>query len=453
MPAELIITVSGLRGIVGESLTPDVAARYALAFAATLPPGGLAITNDARSSAPLLEQAISQALLATGRDVWLAGPAATPTLGVLVRELGAIGGIQISASHNPAQYNGMKLFSAEGRVLSAGDGAKVLSGYRAMQKGEATNSAPTNAAPGQLRSVEDPLVGHLKLVLAAVDPARIRAAGFRVLLDSNHGAGGPLGVRLLRELKCEVVESGTQPDAAYAHPLEPTEGNLQSVAERARTQKCHVTFCQDPDADRLAIIDEAGRYLGEELTLAICADHVLRQTPGPLVVNCSSSRVTEDLAQKHGVPYHRSKVGEANVVDMMLQQRAVLGGEGNGGVIDPRVVLVRDSMVGMALVLEAMASRGLAVSALADELPRYAIVKSKVELGERSGAAAFEPLKREFAEASANDMDGLRFDWPDRWLLVRASNTEPIVRVIAEAPTAAAAQELCQRATAALRTG
>jgi phosphomannomutase len=222
---------------------------------------------------------------------------------------------------------------------------------------------------------------------------------------------------------------------------------------RAEVLRCgaEIGFCQDPDADRLAIIDASGRYLGEEYTLALCVDHVLRKRRGAIVTNCSTSRMSEDLAGKYGVPFFRSKVGEANVVDVMLEKGAVLGGEGNGGVIDPRVVLVRDSFVGMALVLDAMALRGLSIAELAGELPRYAIVKSKVTLPREQIPAALAALEGTFADAQINRLDGVRFDWPGRWLLVRASNTEPIVRIMAEAPSQDHAEELCQRAAESMQ--
>jgi phosphomannomutase len=207
-----------------------------------------------------------------------------------------------------------------------------------------------------------------------------------------------------------------------------------------------IGFCQDPDADRLAIIDERGRYVGEEYTLALCIDHELRRRPGPIVTNCSTSRMSEDLASKYGVPFYRSAVGEANVVDAMIARGAVLGGEGNGGVIDPRVGWVRDSFVGMALVLDAMASRQIAVSRLVDELPRYEIVKTKISVEPARIPAALAALQRHFSDAHIDRLDGLRLDWPGKWLLVRASNTEPIVRAIAEAPTATEASRLCDEA-------
>jgi phosphomannomutase len=260
-----------------------------------------------------------------------------------------------------------------------------------------------------------------------------------------------LGRPLLERLGCDIVVLGGEPDGHFSHPPEPTAENLQGVLAEVKQVGADIGFCQDPDADRLAIIDERGHYLGEEYTLALCADHMLRHTPGPVVTNCSTSRMTEDLARKYGVPFFRSAVGEANVVDVMLREQAVIGGEGNGGVIDPRVVLVRDSFVGMALVLDAMAERNQPVSALADELPRYSIHKAKTDVDRKSIAAALTALQTHFRDATADRLDGLRLDWvrPDgsgAWLLVRASNTEPIVRIISEASTPDESRQLCEEA-------
>jgi phosphomannomutase len=288
-----------------------------------------------------------------------------------------------------------------------------------------------------------------------VDVDRIRARRFRVLLDANHGSGSVLGKPLLERLGCDLVALGPEPDGRFVHMPEPTSENLRGVLADVRRTAADVGFCQDPDADRLAIIDERGCYIGEEYTLALCVDHVLRQTPGAVVTNCSTSRMTGDIAKKYHVPFFRTAVGEANVVDAILRERAIIGGEGNGGVIDPRVGLVRDSFVGMALVLDAMAARGMSVGALADELPRYAIHKAKAEVSRDAVAAAFDALERHFADATPDRLDGLRLDWNngahgDSWLLVRASNTEPIVRIIAEAPTADHAKRLCDEAAAVI---
>jgi phosphomannomutase len=438
---EPIISVSGLRGIVGESLTPDVAIRYACAFAVGLPPGPIVITRDGRTTGPMLAACLTGGLTAIGRRVINGGVAATPTTGVLVRAEGAAGGIQISASHNPPEYNGLKLFSAAGRVIPADAGGSVIERYRGAQPLWSRHKDVGTFGPCG-GSIEP----HWSLLSKIVDVERIKRRKFRVLLDSNHGAGSVLAQVSFERLGCQATILGGEPDGLFEHVPEPTAENLRDVLPRVKQAGADVGFCQDPDADRLAVIDENGRYLGEEYTLAMCVDHVLRSRKGPIVTNCSTSRMSQDLAAKHGVPFYRSAVGEANVVDLMLKHSAVLGGEGNGGVIDPRVGLVRDSFVGMALLLDAMAERDMKISQLADELPRYEICKTKLSLPTEKLASAIDALRSHFAAAKADDLDGLRLDWPDKWLLIRPSNTEPIVRIFAEAPNAGAAEQLCGEA-------
>jgi phosphomannomutase len=373
MASSLIISVSGLRGVVGESLTVEVAMRYAAAFAAELPQGAIVLACDGRASGPMFATAIGQALSNCGRNVLDAGVAATPTVGVLVSTMKAAGGIQISASHNPPQYNGMKLFSGEGRVIPAVRGQRVLDRYVQLeQEPRAAGRWSVDETAAGVQVLEDTTSAHLELIEGICNVARIREQRFHVVLDANHGAGSLLGAGLLEHLGCDLTVLGATPDGSFAHPPEPTEANLQTVLREVTERGAAIGFCQDPDADRLAIIDEQGRYIGEEKTLPLCVDHALRSgRRGPVVTNCSTSRISEDLARMYSVPFYRSKVGEANVVDLMLDRGAVIGGEGNGGVIDPRVGLVRDSFVGMALVLDAMATRGLPVSDLADELPKY----------------------------------------------------------------------------------
>ena len=389
----------------------------------------------------MIAEAVLAGLHAVGRSTIDAGVAATPTTGILVRRARAAGGIQISASHNPLQYNGLKLFSEEGRVIPAEPGRAVLQRYK-----KAEISWVRHDRLGTSQKCDDSHADHLQIVLATVDVDAIRQCRFRVVLNSNHGAGSILGQRLLNALGCQVTLIGGEPDGRFEHPPEPTAENLASILPRIPEIGAHVGFCQDPDADRLAVIDASGRYLGEEYTLAICTEHILGQRMGAVVANCATSRMTQDIAEKHGMPYFRSAVGEANVVDCMLAHDAVFGGEGNGGPIDPNVGLVRDSFVGMAQILAAMAARQLPVAQLADELPRYAIEKTKIDLVPQKVAAGLDALARRFQDARSDRTDGLRLDWPDRWLLVRPSNTEPIVRAIAEAPDAADAKALCARA-------
>jgi phosphomannomutase len=375
--------------------------------------------------------------------------AATPTVGIVVREQAAAGGIQLSASHNPARYNGMKLFSAEGRVLPAAAGREVLARFEA-------GVAPPSAAGRGRVTAGDGIAAHVRLVAATVDGDAIRRHRPRVWLDACHGAGGRVARPLLEHLGCEVVIEGGEPDGLFAHEPEPTAANLAGMLPRIRQQRADVGFFQDPDADRLAIATADGVYIGEEATLAIAADAVLAKRPGSVVVNCSTSGMTALIAARHGVPCHVSAVGEANVVDRMLAVNAVLGGEGNGGVIDPRVVLVRDSFVAMALVLERMCAgpRLTSVAELAAGLPRLVMKKTKVDLAPAIRgpglAAALERIAAAFPGARPDRLDGLRLDWPGGWLLVRASNTEPIVRLVAEAESEAAVDDALARAAAAL---
>ena len=464
----LIVSVSGLRGVVGGSLSADVAVRYAAAFLATLPPGPIVIGRDGRPSGPLFAAALSDFFTRQGRDVIDCGVAATPTLGIVVRAERAAGGIQISASHNPARYNGLKLFSAAGRVLPAAAGAAVLAIFHAHVSASEASSAASpdlNAAQEERASgglprgavrAGDGTAAHVRLVAAIVDASAIRRHRPRVWLDSGHGAGSCVARALLEHLGCEAVIEGGTPDGLYEHEPEPTAENLAALLPRIPAAGADIGFFQDPDADRLAIATADGRFIGEEATLALAVEGSLAKSAGPIVVNCSTSGMAAMIAARHGVPCHVSAVGEANVVDRMLATGALLGGEGNGGVIDPRVVLVRDSFVAMALVLERMClgDQLQTIDSLARGLPQLVMKKTKIDLSpEIRGdalALAMDRIAAAFPAASVSRLDGLRLDWPSGWLLVRSSNTEPIVRIVAEATDAAAVEEALARGTAAL---
>ncbi len=390
----------------------------------------------------MLADAIHAGLNAVGRSTIDAGTAATPTTGVLVRQYEAAGGIQISASHNPLPYNGMKLFSSEGRVIPKAPGEQVRREYET-----ANIDWVSQEKLGTRRVCDDTTSAHLDKILETVDVAKIRDCKFNVVLDSNRGAGSILGHQLLEALGCNILLLGGTPDGRFEHAPEPTEDNLAPVFQKVKEAKVDIGFCQDPDADRLAVIDAGGRYLGEEYTVALCIDHVLStREKGPVVINCATSRMSMDIAQQHHVSLMRSAVGEANVVDLMKSEEAIFGGEGNGGPIDPNVGWVRDSFVGMAQLLEMMAVRQSTIAELADALPRYAIVKTKIELPPEKVESALALLEQHFDDAHADRLDGLRLDWPDSWLLVRPSNTEPIVRAIAEASTEEEALSLCRQA-------
>jgi phosphomannomutase len=445
-----ILSISGLRGIVGDGLDPNYVLRFAQALGILAGRGTVVVGRDGRSTGLMLKRAVLAGLESVGCRVVDAGITATPTCGFLVRHLKASAGLEITASHNPIEWNGLKPFSSEGAVFDEARGKSLLD----LLSQDSFELSRWNAL-GRTEGRPDAGEAHLAKVLEQVDVDTIRKGRLKVVLDCNRGSGSVLGPKLLAALGCEAIVLGGTPDGLFEHPAEPLKENLIGLCEAVQSNGADVGFAQDPDADRLAIVDNRGRYIGEELTLALCADYVLSRTPGPLVVNGSTSRVSADIAARHQSPFHRSAVGEANVVARMREVGAVFGGEGNGGVIEPRVGYIRDSLVGMAYVAAGLASgrpserRNLAD--WVDSFPSYSIVKDKLVCPADRVGDACRALEQKYPDATATHGDGLRLDWPDRWVQVRASNTEPILRVIAEAPDATRAIALCSEAMAAVR--
>ena len=434
-----IASVSGLRGVVGDGFDPIVAVEFAAAYASLIDSPTILVGHDGRASASTFSHAVSAAIAATGRDVLFCGPIATPTLGFLAKERHC-GAVQISASHNPAEYNGLKFFQTAGMVLSPAQGRELLS---RVERREFAWSAWN--AQGRVRDLIDPDETHIARVLKFVDVERIRNRAFRVVLDACHGGGGRSARKLLDALGCRTLAVGETADGLYDHPPEPLEDNLRGLSAIASAVGADLACAQDPDADRLAILDESGAYIGEESTLALAVKHRLEHDRGPIVLNLSTSRVAEDLAVERGCPVFRAPVGEVHVVERLIAEKGILGGEGNGGVIDPRVGFVRDSLVAIAWTLDLLAESGRKLSEIVAELPKYAMIKTKFPTGALSVPLLLERIAESCPEATANRADGLRLDWPDRWAHVRASNTEPIVRVIAEALDSRAAQTLADR--------
>jgi phosphomannomutase len=437
--SSLIVSVSGIRGIVGEGLSVEAATAFAAALGAHIGGGTFVLCRDGRPSGDVLRHAVLAGLRASGCSVADIGVAPTPTCGFAVRHLQAAGGVQITASHNPAPWNGLKMFGPDGMVLTAAEGRKV---QELFENGTRRWAAWDRL--GSVTTITDADAWHRTRILELADTAAIRARRFRVLLDANGGAGGPAGVRLLQALGCETVGHACTADGRFLHEPEPIAENLRDVCPLVARERCAAGLVLDPDADRLALIDETGRYIGEELTLALAVHFRLQQERGPVVVNMSTSRVVEDICKRFDCPFARSAVGEANVAGMMRQLGAVIGGEGNGGVIDPRVGFVRDPFIGMAQILTLMAAEEKSLSELVRELPSYSIVKDKYHVDRERLPLLFASLPTRWPEAKVNKVDGLRLDWPDRWVHVRSSNTEPIVRVIAEAPAAETAAKLCR---------
>ncbi len=441
-----ILSISGLRGVVGDGLDPEYVVRFASAVGTMFHGHALVLARDGRHTGDYVAHAVKAALISCGTRVIDAGVSATPTCGVLIQELGAGGGLQITASHNPIEWNGLKPFNSGGSVFGTSEGERLL---RLLESGEFMRE-PWDRL-GHVESLDDSFGPHLGRILGLVDTASIKQRAFRVVLDCNHGSGAVGGPRLLRELGCEVIVLGGTPDGRFDHTPEPIESNLAGLCAAVKEHRADVGFAQDPDADRLAIVDETGRYIGEELTLALALEHVLQTRTGPVVVNGSTSRVNADIAARHGCDFFRSHVGEANVCALMQSKKAVIGGEGNGGVIEPAVGFVRDSFVSMAYVLASMAQEHQSVSGLVSRLPSYHIVKDKVSCDRGHLSSVCFALQSRFSDADATEGDGLRLDWPDKWVQVRASNTEPILRIIAEARTGDEANALCRQAREIVR--
>ena len=441
-----ILSISGLRGVIGDGLDPVYISEFAAALGTWANGGTVVVSRDGRATGVMVKHAVVSALMSTGCRVLDADIATTPTCGVLVNSLGASAGLQITASHNPVQWNGLKPFAPDGSVFNADLGKQLLD----ILENKRFNYVSWDKL-GTHETIDEPAAEHFRRVFDLVDVDAIRRRKFKVVLDCNHGSGAVATPRLLEELGCSVVTLGGTPDGQFEHTPEPLAENLTGLCDAVKSNGADVGFAQDPDADRLAVVDNTGRYIGEELTLGLAADFVLSTRKGPVVVNGSTSRMTADIAEKHGVPFHRSYVGEAHVCARMREVEATLGGEGNGGVIEPQVGYVRDSFVSMAYVLDGLARRSDTLADWVEELPKYTIVKNKIECPRERVDAACNALKQAYADAESSEGDGLRLDWPDRWVQVRASNTEPILRVISEAPDSDTANALCEEAMQKVR--
>ena len=448
----LMISVSGIRGRVGFGLSPEVAARYAAAFGAWArakgPSHAVVLGRDSRVSGPLFHQVARASLEAAGCDVIDLGLTTTPTLQMAVEHHHAAGGLCITASHNPIEWNALKFIGPSGLFLSAAEGAEM----RALVE----HGIPyaTLEHLGRTQFDGDAIQRHLQAVLALpfLHVSAIRARGFRVAYDACRGAGGAIIPHLLELLGCEVHEINIETDGRFPRPPEPVAENLGDLERLVKETGAQIGFATDPDVDRLALVSDEGRAIGEDYTLAFACRIVLRHRKGRVVTNLSTSRVVDDAAAEHGQKVIRAPVGEVHVALRMRDEHAVIGGEGNGGVILPELHLGRDAPLGVALMLQLLLEDSRPVSKIVSDAPQYAILKDKLDRPEAPLDAVYQALRESFPEASPDTQDGLRLGWPDRWMHVRPSGTEPIVRVIAEAPTREAARALVDRARALLAT-
>ena len=452
----LIKSISGIRGTIGgkpqENLTPLDATQFAAAYAQWLRKRNseeqnlrVVIGRDARPSGPLLQALVQNTLLAAGIDVIDLELATTPTVEMAVVRHKAQGGIILTASHNPVEWNALKLLDEQGEFIDAQAGAALLK----MIEQANFSFAPVHEL-GQYQRHETALEEHIEAILALpyVRHEAIRKAGFKVAVDGVHSVGGLAIPALLEALGVEVERLYCEPTGQFPHNPEPLAAHLQDIMKTVPEKGCDLGVVVDPDVDRLAFITEEGAMFGEEYTLVAAADYLLKEQKGPLVSNLSSSRALRDLATQNGVAYHASAVGEVNVVARMKEVNALIGGEGNGGVILPDLHYGRDALVGVALVLSHLAEGRPKLSALKARYPAYYMAKNKAQLTPgRDVDSLLDRVARENSHADINTEDGVKIDYADSWVHLRKSNTEPIIRIYTEARSAEEAERLASQFT------
>jgi phosphomannomutase len=454
LPRELMVSVSGVRGRVAESLTPEIVARFTAAYGTYLRSERgkrplVIVGHDSRTSGPMFVHAVVSALQSVGCDVREVGIAPTPTCLYSIKHYNADGAIVVTASHNPVEWNALKFASWEGMFLDAEQAPRM----REFLDEKKIYRAKWDEL-GNVDVDNDAVTRHLNAVLAIpyLDVNGLKRRRFKVALDCVHGAGSVLLPPLLEALGCEVHLIGGNPDGRFPREPEPVAANLGDLEKLVRDTGADIGFATDPDADRLSLVSNNGKAIGEDFTLALASMLVLRHKQGPVVTNLSTSRVMEDVAAAAGQPLVRAAVGEINVARRMEAEKAVIGGEGNGGVILPDVHLTRDSAVATALVLQMLLESDKTVAELVGAQPAYVIVKDKLPRDAGSLEDAFGKLEQKLGAPDADRQDGLRLAWPQerRWLHLRASGTEPILRIIAEAPDESGARDLVAQARTAL---
>ncbi|MCC7430683.1 phosphoglucosamine mutase [bacterium] len=439
--SKLMVSISGIRGIVGETLTPEVLINFASAFGEFSGKGKIIVGRDSRVTGEMVQKFVVAALNSVGCEVIQIGIVPTPTVQLMVEQFHADGGIAVTASHNPIQWNAMKLISKTGLFLDGEEGEKVIQ----IAKNKSFTLA-TYDKIGNVTNYPKALEDHVKAVfnLPFVDLNLIRSKKFKVVLDTVNGAGGTVLPKLLEKLNCEVIGLNLEPNGIFAHTPEPIPENLVSLMEKVKETKADLGIAIDPDADRCALISEKGEPLSEEYTLALATKLILSKRKGTVVTNLSTTLAVDKIAESFGCEVVRTAVGEINVAKKMKEINATIGGEGNGGVILGDVHYGRDSLVAVVLTLQHLAEFGGKISELHKTLPQFSICKKKLELGKLNPDEVFEMLKNKFSHEKLDFTDGIKILRENSWVHFRKSNTEPIVRIIAEARTSTEAEKLAQ---------
>ena len=445
----LMVSVSGIRGIVGESFTPPTIMRYIQGFVRETGKkrGSFLIGRDTRKSGPAVERIVEGTITSLGYDVTNIGVAPTPTVLFCTRKLGCLGGIAITASHNGPQWNALKLCNSRGLFLDEESMGRVeeLSAQLIAEQ-EATVSWEKNENIGSVTFDRKAHALHIDEVLRFIDTARIRERKFKVAIDPVGGSGTAVDMDFLNRLGCTVVGVHDRPQGTFPRGPEPTPENLEDLCDLVRAQEADIGFAHDPDGDRLSVVSEEGCAVGEEYTLVLAGESYLRHRKTDIVCNLSTSMMVDDLAHRFGVDVKRTKIGEINVTKGLLEHGASFGGEGNGGVIVTTVNPCRDSIVGMALILDLLAESGKTVSEITGKIPSYAMKKQKLDLGSLKKERLYERLcikaKNIFNNFELNTLDGIKLYTDREWIHMRLSNTEPVMRIMAESGSAQRTDEL-----------
>lgn len=433
----LKISISGVRGVVGESLSPSLLTRFAQAFGTYVGAGTIVIGRDPRTTGEMVKQAVIAGLLSSGCHVIDIGMCPVPTVQLLVRRKRALGGIAITASHNPAEWNALKFIGGDGLFLNADKAREMLDIYH---QGEYTKVAGSDMREVEVLSGATDV--HVQTILDALGPLPKTDSKRRVVIDACNGAGSLVGPKLLEALGAEVISINVNPDGSFPRPAEPLPENLGALCDAVKTHRADVGFAQDMDADRLAVVSEQGIPIGEDYTLVLAALRVLSHERGPVVANLSTTSALQEVAARFDSPLFLTRIGEVNVTEEMQKQNAVIGGEGNGGVIYPRINFARDSLVGMALVLHLLADTGHRISEIVNSLPQFRMIKEKLVCPSHKISVVLRMLRNEYTSHALDLRDGVKVILPDGWFLVRGSNTEPIIRVTAEAANEDAARNI-----------
>ncbi|MCL6495057.1 MAG: phosphoglucosamine mutase [Ignavibacterium sp.] len=425
----LMVSISGIRGIVGDGLTPDVIVKYTSAYADFIEQGKVVVGRDARISGEMVNQIVTGTLLAKGLDVIDIGIVPTPTVQYTVKTLEAQGGIAITASHNPNEWNALKLLNSTGQFMSPEEHEKMKTFLDSESFYESWEKL------GKREEYYQAIDNHIDAILKlkVIDTEKIRKRKFKVLLDCVNGAGVYSVPKLLDKLGCEYISVNCDKSGIFPRLPEPLPENLIDTMKAVKENKVDFGIVVDPDVDRLVLITDKGEPFGEENTITHVVKFVLSKTPGSVAINLSTTRAVEDVAKEFSCKVFRSAVGEANVVKKMKEVGAVIGGEGSGGVIYPALHYGRDALVGIALTLQHLAERNISLAELKSELPEYFIVKKKIELKNVSPDEVINSLIFKYQNQHLNTDDGLRIDFDDHWVHMRKSNTEPIIRIIVEA--------------------